>query len=188
MRTIYVDKNIPRVLLTKAISPLWLDFVWTPLSSARAARLADPPLPGPRWLRLRNERCGICASDLSLLFVHADPSAAPAALPGLSRFWLGHETASVVTEVGPGVRRFRVGDRVIMDTHFSFSANCATMEIEPKCRYCAEGDYQFCINKSEPGARGIGGGFGDGCVTHEMAVYPAAPVLNAEQAAMTEPL
>ncbi|MEJ5225938.1 MAG: hypothetical protein WHV44_15875, partial [Anaerolineales bacterium] len=84
MHAIYVDKNIPRVLLTKAITPAWPDFVWTPLSAARAGRLPDPPLPGPRWLRVRNERCGICASDLSLLFVHADPAVAPAALPGLS--------------------------------------------------------------------------------------------------------
>lgn len=187
MQAIYVDKDIPRVLLTKAIAPHWPGFVWTPLSAARAGELPDPPLPGARWLRVRNLQCGICASDLSLLFVHADPSIAPAALPGLSRFWLGHETVSVVTEVGPGVRRFRVGDLVIMDTHFA-GANCETLEIEPKCRYCAVGDYHFCVNKSEAGPHGLGGGFGDGFVTHESAVYPAAPGLSRDQLALTEPL
>ncbi|HEX8993125.1 MAG TPA: alcohol dehydrogenase catalytic domain-containing protein, partial [Anaerolineales bacterium] len=187
MHAIWVDKLIPRVLLTKAISPHWPGFVWTPLSAAHAGELPDPPLPGPRWLRVKNEACGICASDLSLLFVHADPSVAPAALPGLSRFYLGHETASVVTEVGAGVTRFQMGDRVIMDTHFA-GANCDTLEIEPKCRYCASGEYQFCINKSAPGPRGIGGGFGDGFVTHESAVYPAPKELSITQAAMTEPL
>ncbi|MEW6403499.1 MAG: alcohol dehydrogenase, partial [Chloroflexota bacterium] len=85
MHAIYVDKHISRVLLTKAITPFWPGFVWTPLSSARVRELPDPPLPGPRWLRVKNLQCGICTSDLSLLFVHADPSAAPAALPGLSR-------------------------------------------------------------------------------------------------------
>lgn len=187
MRAIYVDKDIPRVLLTKAISPYWPGFVWTPFSAARAGELPDPPLPGARWLRVRNQRCGICASDLSLLFVHADPSIAPAALPGLSRFWLGHETVSVVAEVGPGVTRYRVGDLVIMDTHFA-GANCETLEIEPKCRYCAEGDYHFCVNKSEPGPQGAGGGFGDGFVTHESAVYPAAQGLSRDELALTEPL
>ncbi len=187
MQAIYVDKDIPRVLLTKAIAPRWPGFVWTPLSAARAAHLPDPALPGPRWLRVRNERCGICASDLSLLFVHADPAVAPAALPGLSRFWLGHETVSVVEEVGPGVTRFRPGDRVVMDTHFA-GANCLTLEIEPRCRYCAEEDYHFCINKSEPGPRGLGGGFGDTYVTHESAVYPADPALTLDQLALTEPL
>lgn len=187
MQAIYVDKHIPRVLLTKAIAPAWPGFVWTPLSAARAAHLPDPPLPGPRWLRVRNERCGICASDLSLLFVHADPAVAPAALPGLSRFWLGHETVSVVEEVGPGVTRFKPGDRVVMDTHFA-GANCETLGIEPRCRYCAEQDYHFCLNKSEPGPRGLGGGFGDTYVTHESAAYPADPALTLDQLALTEPL
>jgi threonine dehydrogenase-like Zn-dependent dehydrogenase len=187
MRAIYVDKHIPRVLLTKAITPYWPDFVWTPLSAARAGELPDPPLPGPRWLRVKNQRCGICASDLSLLFVHADPAIAPAALPGLSRFWLGHETVSVVTEVGPGVTRFRLGDRVLMDTYFA-GATCETLGIEPKCRYCAEGDYHFCVNKSEPGPRGAGGGFGDSFVAHESEVYPAPATLSADQAMLVEPI
>ncbi len=187
MRAIWVDKHIPRALLTKAIAPSWPGFVWTPLSAASAGEFPDPPLPGPHWVRVRNQACGICASDLSLLFVHADPSIAPAALPGLSRFYLGHETVSVVTEIGAGVTRFQAGDRVIMDTHFD-GANCETLEIEPKCRYCAAGLPQFCINKSAQGPRGIGGGFGDGFITHESAVYPAPNELSTTQAAMTEPL
>jgi len=187
MRAIYVDKHIPRVLLTKAIAPYWPGFVWTPLSAARWAEMPEPPLPAPRWLRLKNQRCGICASDLSLLFVHADPSIAPAALPGLSRFWLGHETVSVVSEVGPGVTRFRVGDRVLMDTYFA-GANCETLEIEPKCRYCAEADYHFCVNKSAPGPRGSGGGFGDSFVAHESEVYPAPADLSQDQALLVEPI
>lgn len=187
MQAIYVDKHIPRALLTKAIAPLWPDFVWTPLSAARAASLSDAPLPGPRWVRVKNEACGICASDMSLLFVKADPAVAPAALPGLSRFWLGHETVSVVTEVGSAVTRFRVGDRVLMDTHFA-GANCETLEIEPKCRYCAEADYHFCVNKSEPGPHGFGGGFGDSYVTHETAVYPAPANLTRDQVMLAEPI
>lgn len=187
MYAIYADKDIPRIFLTKAITPIWHDFVWTPLSSARAGNLPDAPLPASRWLRVKNERCGICASDMSLLFVHADPSIAPAALPGLSRFWLGHETVSVVTEIGAGVTRFRVGDRVLMDTHFA-GANCETLEIEPQCRYCAEGDYHFCTNKSAAGHQGVGGGFGDSFVTHETAVYPAPSYLSQDQLALTEPI
>jgi threonine dehydrogenase-like Zn-dependent dehydrogenase len=91
MQTIYVEKNVPRILLTKLITPHWPDFVWTPLSSARVAQWEDPPLPGRRWIRVRNLQCGICASDLSLLFAHADPRIAPAALPANECFYLGHE-------------------------------------------------------------------------------------------------
>lgn len=187
MWTLYVEKKIPQALLTKAIAPRWHDFVWTPLSVTRIEDIARAPLPGPRWLRVRNEMCGICASDLSLLFVKADPSIAPAALPANERFYLGHEVVSTVTEVGTGVTRVRVGDRVLMDTHFS-GANCATLEITPPCRYCAEQDYHFCENRSAPGPRGVGGGWGEGYLTHETAVYPCPPDLPLDTAVLVEPL
>lgn len=187
MKAIYVDKDIPRILLTKAISPLWPDFVWTPLAAARVGLLPDVPLPGPDWVRLRNLACGICASDLSLLYVQADPSVGPAALPGLSRFWLGHEVVSEVVEAGPGVTRLKVGDRVIMDTYFAGS-NCLTLGIDPPCRYCAEDDHHFCVNKSEPGPHGAGGGFGDQYVAHESEVYPVNAAMDIETAALIEPV
>ncbi len=47
MRTIYVDKDIPRILLTKAISPRWPGFVWTPFSSVIVADQPDPPPTRP---------------------------------------------------------------------------------------------------------------------------------------------
>lgn len=186
MKAIYVEKRIANMLMTKAIAPFWPGFVWTPLSASTVAEFPDPPLPGPRWVRVRNEQCGICSSDLSLLFVKVDPSLAPAALPGVSRFWLGHEAVSVVTEVGSSVTRFKVGDRVIMDTHF-YGANCCILEIDPPCRYCASGQPLFCLNSSAPGPRGIGGGFGDGYIAHETAVYPVPDSLNDDQAMMAEP-
>ncbi|HSL30645.1 MAG TPA: alcohol dehydrogenase catalytic domain-containing protein [Anaerolineales bacterium] len=187
MRTIYVDKHIPRVLLTKAITPLWKDFVWTPLSAARAGSLDDLPLPGPRWIRVKNLACGICATDLSLLFVKANPSVAPAALPGIQRFYLGHETVSVVTEVGPAVMRFRVGDRVIMDKHF-YGANCLNLELEHRCEMCLQKETNFCLHKSDFPYLGVGGGFGDEYITHETSVQLCPPELTLDQAVLVEPI
>lgn len=187
MRAIYVDKDIPRILLTKAITPFWEDFVWTPLSAARAGSLDDLPLPGPRWMRVKNLACGICASDLSLLFVKADPSVGPAALPGLQRFYLGHEAVSVVTETGPAVTRFRVGDRVIMENHF-YGANCLNLELEPPCEMCAQGEVNFCLHKSDHPYLGVGGGFGDEYVTHETGVQLCPPELTLDQAVLVEPI
>lgn len=187
MRAFYVDKHIPRVLLTKALTPLWPDFVWTPFSSARVTDLPDPPLPGPDWVRVENRCCGICASDLSLLFVRADPSVAPSALPGLNRFWLGHEVVSTVTEAGPEVTRFKVGDRVIMDS-YHYGAHCLSLGIQPVCRYCAAGNQRFCTNRSEPGLHGMGGGFGNGYIAHERDVYLCPPDLTFDQGMFIEPL
>ena len=187
MRAIYVDKHIPRVLLTKAITPLWPDFIWTPLSAARAGSLPDMPLPGSHWVRVKNLACGICATDLSLLFMKANPSVAPAALPGLSRFYLGHEAVSVITEIGPGVTHFKVGDRVIMDKHF-YVANCLNLELENLCEMCAQGETNFCLNKSDFPYLGVGGGFGDSYVTHESGIYLCPPELTLDQAVLVEPL
>jgi len=188
MRAIYVDKNIPRMLGVKALKPLWPGVVYSRLSSARFADIGDPELPGPRWVRVRNLMCGICGSDLSLLQVEATPDIAPAALPGHQRFYLGHEVVSVVTEAGPEVSRFRVGDRVVMDTRFQ-GAHCLSQEIEPPCRHCQEGNFMLCENASANiGPRGAGGGWGDGYTAHETEVYPVPDDLSDEQAMMIEPL
>jgi len=186
MRAIYVDKHIPRVLLTKAIAPIWKDFVWTPLSAAWVDTLDDAALPGPRWIRVKNEACGVCATDLSLLYMKTNPTVAPAALPGIQRFYLGHETVSVITEAGPGVTSFKVGDRVIMDKHF-YGTNCLNLELETPCEMCAQDETNFCLYKSDHPYLGIGGGFGDSYVTHESGVYPCPPELTLDQAVLVEP-
>ncbi len=188
MRAIYVDKNIPKALLVKVLKPIWPGVVFSPLSISRYEDLPEPDLPGPRWVRVENKQCGICASDLSLLFVDADPSIAPIALPGYQRLYLGHEALGVVKEVGPEVTRVRVGDRVIMDTRFQ-GPNCLSQEIDPPCPHCAEGNYIRCENASAGiGPRGIGGGWGDGFTAHETEIYPISDDPTDDQAMMIEPI
>ena len=100
MRTVYFEKSIPKVLLTKALKPIWPAVIYSRLSPTRFVDLPEKPLPGPAWVRVRNRLCGICASDLHLLFVDADPRISPAALPGTERIYLGHEVLGEVTEAG----------------------------------------------------------------------------------------
>ena len=186
MRTIYFEKNIPKVLLCMALRPIWPGVVYSPLSPTRMVDLPDPALPGPRWVRVRNHMCGICASDLHLLFVETDPQVAPAALPGIERRYLGHELVGEVTEVGPGVSTLRVGDRVILDAE---APTCLTLEAEPPCRHCAEGNSYLCENMSIGGGEhAIGGGWGDSLIAHESALYRVPDGLDDETAALVEPL
>ncbi len=188
MRTIFVDKNLPKMLAVKVLSPAWPGIAWSPLSAARVADLPEPDLPGLRWLRVRNLQCGVCATDLALLFVDVDPSIAPAALPGNQRLYLGHEVVSVVEAVGPGVTRFKGGDRVVMDTRFN-GQHCLMQEIEPPCRFCATGEYGLCENASAGrGGRGQGGGWGDGYTAHETEVFPVPDELSLDQATLIEPM
>ncbi len=58
MQTIYYELNIPKALITKALRPLWPGVVWSPFSPTRFAVLPEQPLPGPRWIRVRNRQCG----------------------------------------------------------------------------------------------------------------------------------
>jgi threonine dehydrogenase-like Zn-dependent dehydrogenase len=188
MRAIYLDKDIPKALLVKALKPIWPDVVFTRLSPSRYAEMPEPKLPGPGWVRVKNKQCGICASDLSLLFVDADPSIAPVAVPGNQRLYLGHEVVGYVTEVGPDVTRMKVGDRVTMDTRFQ-GATCLSQEIDPPCPHCAQGNYTRCENASAGiGPQGVGGGWGDGFTAHETEVYPVPNDLTDDQAMMVEPI
>ena len=53
----------------------------------------------------------------------------------------GHELAGVVVEVGAGVRRWRVGDRVTVP----FVCGCG------RCEWCRAGDAQVCPDQQQPG-------------------------------------
>jgi threonine dehydrogenase-like Zn-dependent dehydrogenase len=189
MRTIYFDKNIPRILATKALRPIWPGVVWSKLSPVRVANHTDPQLPGPRWLRVRNFQCGICATDLSLVNVEADPRVAPAAEPGIQRVYLGHEAVGEVVEIGPEVDRFKVGDRVVIEARPVGSPNCHTQGIEPPCRQCATGQSRLCENASlGRGPLGVGSGWSDAYTAHESEVWPVPASLTVDQASLIEPM
>jgi len=186
MRTIYFEKNIPKILLTKALRPIWPAVIYSRISPTRFVDIPETPLPGPSWVRMRNRLCGICASDLHLLFVEADPRISPAALPGTERIYLGHEVLSEVTEVGAGVTSLKAGDRVILDHP---EASCLNQEIKPLCRHCREGNPTLCENSSLGlGPQGVGGGWGDGFTAHATMVYKVPDALDDEAALMIEPL
>jgi alcohol dehydrogenase len=67
-------------------------------------QVPDPVLPGPGGVIVTVERTAICGSDLHLY--HDAPTGV-----GIQ---LGHEAIGTVAEVGPDVRKVRVGDRVLV--------------------------------------------------------------------------
>jgi len=88
-------------------------------------RLEEMPTPqiGPGELLMRVEASGICGSDVMEWYrIHKVPLV------------LGHEVTGVVVEVGEGVERFKVGDRIIAAHHVP----CNT------CRYCLSGNHTVC--------------------------------------------
>jgi D-arabinose 1-dehydrogenase-like Zn-dependent alcohol dehydrogenase len=80
---------------------------------------------------------GVCRSDW-----HAWQGHEPVVLPHIP----GHELAGVVAEVGSGVTRWRVGDRVTVP----FVCGCGV------CEFCRVGDAQVCPHQTQPGFTGPG--------------------------------
>jgi L-iditol 2-dehydrogenase len=72
-------------------------------------RLETVPVPriGPGELLIKIATCGVCGTDLKK--IHMGSHSAPRIF--------GHEMAGVVAEVGAGVTKFAVGDRVMSFHH-----------------------------------------------------------------------
>ena len=91
----------------------------------RDVRLEEVPVPkiGPGELLIRTRASGICGSDLMEWYrIKKAPLV------------LGHEITGEVTEVGEGVKDFKVGDRVFSSHHVP----CG------RCRYCLSGHQSVC--------------------------------------------
>ncbi|MER5263885.1 NAD(P)-dependent alcohol dehydrogenase [Actinosynnema sp. NPDC002837] len=76
---------------------------------------------------VRVDYCGVCHTDLHAVRAHRDGDV-PALVPG-------HEFTGVVTETGPDVTRFRVGDPVAVGNIVDSCGACAM---------CAAGQENFC--------------------------------------------
>lgn len=95
--------------------------------------------PGPQGrpsaghVRVRMLAVGICGTDLSL----ASGSRTPPELP-----WrLGHEGVGEITEVGPGVGEWAIGDRVALEPNIT----CG------QCEYCRRGVTSACASRLSAG-------------------------------------
>jgi threonine dehydrogenase-like Zn-dependent dehydrogenase len=180
-----MDLDIPRLVLTRATGAVWRGAYTSAVSPVRFVNQPDPALPSPHSVRVRNEVSLICGSDLHLLFVETDPRIAVAALPSVSRVYLGHEVCGEVVEVGDAVTKVRPGDRVALQYTVP---NCATQGIEPTCRHCAAGQFHLCENQAAGlGWAAIGGGWGDQMVVHEEQLYRPPESLSNDQVALLEP-
>jgi L-iditol 2-dehydrogenase len=81
------------------------------------------PEPGPDELLVKVVASGICGSDVMEWYrIKKAPLV------------LGHEIAGEIVEVGEGVQRYKVGDRVFVSHHVP----CGD------CRYCASGHHSTC--------------------------------------------
>jgi L-iditol 2-dehydrogenase len=134
-------------------------------------RVEEVPTPkiGPGELLVRTEASGICGSDVMEWYrVKKAPLV------------LGHEIAGQVVEIGEGVDRFKIGDRVVASHHVP----CNT------CRFCLKGHHTACDTlrrtNFDPG------GFAEyvrlPAINVDRGVYLVPDGVSFEEASFAEPL
>lgn len=116
-----------------------------------------PPEAGE--VRVKVAASGVCGSDIKAL---DGKSPVVRSLP----YVLGHESAGVVADVGPGVTAVRPGDHVII----AMNGPCG------RCRNCARGRVHLCSGRARMSA--IMGLMADGTTRLKVRGTPARPMIG----------
>jgi threonine dehydrogenase-like Zn-dependent dehydrogenase len=108
--------------------------VWMGKKRIEAQRVSDPTILNPRDCVVKITSTAICGSDIHLY---------DGMIPTLEKGdILGHEFMGEVVEVGPEVKRLKIGDRVVVP----FTISCG------QCHHCARQEYSCCDN-TNPNAK-----------------------------------
>ncbi len=132
-----------------------------PLREAEVPR----PEPGPHEALIEVHACGVCRTDLHVL----DGDLGEPKLPLV----LGHEIVGRVADVGAGVERFAVGQRVGVPW---LGGTCGN------CRYCETGRENLCDAARFTGYH-VDGGYAEFTVADERFCFPIAEGLSDVEAA-----
>ena len=128
------------------------------------------PVPGRGQILVKVSTCGVCHTELDEIEGRVSPSRFP--------MILGHEIVGKVEGLGPGVTKFKEGDRVGIAW-----INWACGE----CSFCLKGEENLC-DKAKWTGKDVNGGYGQYTVVSEDFAYPiperftdlqAAPLLCA---------
>ena len=190
MKALQFSVSVPQYAALKVIGKIARRFYYEgPLATIRLVDVAEPALPSPDWVKIRTLLCGLCGTDVSLIFLRDSPAASPfTSFPCT----IGHEVCGEIVEVGNNVDGIQKGDLVTVAPQLS----CVTRGIEPLCRSCQSGKIANCENMAEgklsPGliigiCRDIGGGFAPYMVAHKSQVFKLPQGMSPKEGAMIEP-
>ena len=127
-----------------------------------------PPLSADHVL-IKTKAVSICGSDLHTFKGKHPFAPLPAAL--------GHELAGEVVELGSGVTKLAVGDRVALEP----------VIICGRCQFCRQGDYNLCQDISFHHRKGQGA-FTPFFAAHENWVHKLPDNISYEEGALLEPM
>ncbi len=127
------------------------------------------PVPARGEVLIEIRAAGICGTDL-----HIAAGEYPVKPPVI----LGHEFSGIIRELGPGVERWQVGDRV---TSVPFAITCGD------CVYCLSGQPGLCAARRSYGS-GVNGAFARYLAVNASGLYHLPSSQSMEAGALTEPL
>ena len=137
-----------------------------------AVELRERPVPaiGEGEVLLQVGAVGVCGSDVHQ---YHNSQSWPVRVPVV----LGHEFCGAVAQLGPRVKGFREGDRVVSET---------AAKICGECLLCRTGNYNLCPSRSGFGAATDGAMANYVCV-QARCLHHIPDELPFEHAALTEP-
>lgn len=127
--------------------------------------------PGPHEVLIRVKAAGVCGTDVHIK--NGEKGSADVTPPVV----LGHEFAGIVEKVGAEVTAVKPGDKVAVDPNIY----CG------RCRFCQNGQKQFCENLFAIGVN-RDGGFAEYCMSPDSQVFKMADNISFESMAMCEPV
>lgn len=143
------------------------------LTAPTKFEIRDFPTPHARknQVVIHVRASGVCPSGLKLI---TQPERMPEdfwRIPGAP----GHEVSGEIVEIGKGVTKWRLGDRVVV----TGGPTCG------KCHYCLRGKYRFCENRNFNTMTHMGFSEYMLCSEEELVAIPVS--VNDEQASLAEP-
>lgn len=135
----------------------------------------EKPKLGPADVLVKVLYSGVCGTDLSIL--SGDMSLVR---DGLIKYpvRIGHEWSGIVEEVGPEVKGFKPGDRVVSDSGVA----CG------ECIHCLNKDYGHCENIKSLGTVNCwNGSFAEYILMPERHLFRLPDEVSLEEAALIEP-
>jgi (R,R)-butanediol dehydrogenase/meso-butanediol dehydrogenase/diacetyl reductase len=154
--------------------------VWHAQRDVRVEDVPEPPAPPPGQVKIEVHWTGICGTDLheylgGPLYIPAD---GPHPMTGVQApVILGHEIAGDVVEIGPEVKRVKIGDRVAL---------CPIIGCL-KCEWCRSGLMGLCPSIAFLGISWHSGAFSQYINVYEYMCYKLPAEVSYELGAMAEP-
>ncbi len=101
MRALRFSVSVPQYTALKLVGRVKRLYYTGPLATVRLAEIPEPALPSADWVKIKTLLCGLCGTDMNLIFLKDSPTATPfTSFPCT----LGHEICGEVTEVGGNVK------------------------------------------------------------------------------------